>query len=121
MINFGGKANRIPPINTTVENPYNSYLRLARRRKKEFNLTQEILEKQWELQNGMCVYSKVKLVHYSYKLKSDKIYTASVDRIDSSKGYIEGNVQFVSQAINYMKGTMSHEETLLLCDIIRNS
>ena len=69
----------------------------------------------------MCVYSKVKLVHYSYKLKSDKIYTASVDRIDSSKGYIEGNVQFVSQAINYMKGTMSHEETLLLCDIIRNS
>ena len=43
---------------------------------------------------------------------------ASLDRIDSSKGYEIGNVQFISTAINYMKNTMSHEDTLKLCKII---
>lgn len=38
-------------------------------------------------------------------------YRASLDRIDSSKGYIKGNVQFVATPINYLKGTMSDETT----------
>ena len=38
-------------------------------------------------------------------------YRASLDRIDSSKGYVIGNVQFVSTPINLMKSTMSDLET----------
>lgn len=49
---------------------------------------------------------------------NNPIYTASLDRIDSSKGYEIGNIQFISTAINYMKNTMSHEDTLKLCKII---
>jgi hypothetical protein len=36
---------------------------------------------------------------------------ASLDRIDSSKGYIEGNIEFVCLAINYAKNGFSKEET----------
>jgi hypothetical protein len=32
--------------------------------------------------------------------------TASLDRIDSSKGYIEGNLQWVHKNINMLKGNM---------------
>ena len=31
-----------------------------------------------------------------------------------------GNIQFVSCAINYMKNTMTHKETIKLCKIIKN-
>lgn len=34
---------------------------------------------------------------------------ASLDRIDSSKGYIEGNVEFVCSAINLAKNNFSKE------------
>lgn len=36
---------------------------------------------------------------------------ASLDRIDSTKGYIIGNVQFISTPINYLKNTMTDLET----------
>ena len=36
---------------------------------------------------------------------------ASLDRIDSSKGYIEGNVQFICTSLNYMKNKWGHNES----------
>ena len=36
---------------------------------------------------------------------------ASLDRIDSSKPYEVGNIQFISTPINYMKNSMSDEQT----------
>lgn len=60
----------------------------------------------------MCPYTKLKLVLPSQDNKDIPFgHLASLDRIDSSKGYIEGNVQFVSTPINYMKNTMSDSET----------
>lgn len=41
--------------------------------------------------------------------------TASLDRIDSAKGYIAGNVQWVHIVINMMKQTLSDEEFVLWC------
>jgi hypothetical protein len=35
----------------------------------------------------------------------------SLDRIDSSKPYEVGNIQFISTPINYMKNSMSDEQT----------
>lgn len=39
-------------------------------------------------------------------------YQASLDRIDSSKGYIEGNVEFVCLAVNYAKNGFSKEQMI---------
>ena len=41
--------------------------------------------------------------------------TASVDRIDSDKGYVEGNVQWVHKDINRMKGSLGQHAFIRLC------
>lgn len=41
--------------------------------------------------------------------------TASIDRIDSSKGYEEGNIQWVHKHINFMKRTYSQEYFIEMC------
>ena len=52
-------------------------------------------------------------------MENDIRFTASLDRIDSSKDYIKGNIQFISLAMNYMKAQMSHEQTLELITTIK--
>lgn len=41
--------------------------------------------------------------------------TASLDRIDSSRGYTTDNVQWVHRTINFMKQEMSQEDFILFC------
>ena len=41
--------------------------------------------------------------------------TASLDRIDSSRGYVPENVQWVHKVINRMKGTLSDDEFKSWC------
>lgn len=57
------------------------------------------------------------ILTYQYN-HNNPIFTASVDRIDSSKGYIPGNIQFVSTCINYLKNTMSDKDTRFICKCI---
>lgn len=47
-------------------------------------------------------------------------YTMSLDRIDSSKGYIKGNVQVLSFKANVMKNSASKEELIKFAEWILN-
>jgi hypothetical protein len=40
---------------------------------------------------------------------------ASLDRIDSSKGYIKGNVQWINKHINFMKASLNELEFIKIC------
>jgi hypothetical protein len=93
---------------------FREFLRRARNRNLEINLDLKDLVLVWNSQNGICPYSGVVLKLPSSKNNS-KIYTASLDRIDSSKGYVKDNIQFVSTTINFMKNTLSDEETKEFC------
>lgn len=94
------------------------FISRARKRGKLGNLTIEDLKEIWDKQNGICVYSKVKLNLPKYSEKNDPLFTASLDRINSNLPYEKNNVQFVSIIINYMKNQMSHEQTLDFCKTI---
>lgn len=108
LLNFGEKRNIIPPTKRNKANPFKYYLRNCKKRNKECNLDLEYLKQIWDIQNGICPYSKVNLILNTHSYRDPDIrYTASLDRIDSNFGYIKGNVQFTSTAINYMKSTMS--------------
>lgn len=92
--------------------PFKYSLRCAKRRFKEVSISLQDLKQQWEIQNGKCPYTNLELILPTDSIKPNLIYRASLDRIDNSKGYIKGNIHFVSTPINYMKSTMSHKETI---------
>lgn len=97
----------------TEDTPFNYTLRNARKRFKDFNLTADYLRKVWNNQQGICPYTGISLILPTFGHNKDIPIAnrASLDRIDSSKGYIIGNVQFVSTPINFLKNTMSDLET----------
>jgi hypothetical protein len=89
----------------------------AKNRNREFNIT---IEYAWELflkQNRKCAITGIDL-QFSRNTKKDKSQTASLDRIDNTKGYIEGNVQWVHKKINYIKHAMTMEELIKWANLI---
>ncbi len=116
-------------VSTTCDNRRDMYTgfrefirRSKQKQKGEVTVTVEYLKDVWDKQQGICPYAKIELRLPTYKKKGNsRIYTASLDRIDSSKGYVPGNVQFISMALNYMKSDMTHEEVMQLINIIKQS
>lgn len=94
--------------------PFRYTLRNVMKRFKEVTITLEDLKNTWEQQGGICPYTGLKLYLPTWKKvgTAEQLWCrASLDRIDSSKGYVVGNIQFVSTPINFMKSTMSDLET----------
>lgn len=100
---------------------FRRHLRRSRMRVKENSLTLEDLKEVWEKQNGVCVYSKVKLIEASNSKRNNPIYAMSLDRIDSSVGYHKDNIQFISIAMNHLKNKMTHQEMLEMLEIIKRN
>lgn len=85
-------------------------LRNIKRRFKDTNIDLKYLKNLWDSQSGKCSYTGVQLFLPTDRNKVNYFCRASLDRIDSSKGYIVGNVQYVALPINYLKNTMSDIE-----------
>lgn len=85
---------------------------------KKGDLTYLDIKNKWDEQKGLCNYTGLTM-----RLKSDdmsnKLFQASVDRIDSSKPYTKGNIEIVCLGINYMKNKFTKEETLQFLRAIR--
>lgn len=58
----------------------------------------------WDLFFGKGTYSKDR--------------TASLDRIDSSRGYVEGNLQWVHRNVNYMKREYPNDKFITMCQLV---
>lgn len=92
--------------------PYRYTYRTIKARYKDVDITIDDLVEIWKKQNGKCPYTGYDLIlpENGNIKKIDIFHRASLDRIDSSKGYIKGNVQFVSTPINYLKSDKTDEE-----------
>jgi hypothetical protein len=86
------------------------------RRKIKFDITKKYIWKLYEEQEGKCVLSGQPIT-IDYKGKD---HTASLDRIDSTKGYIRGNVQWVHKHVNLMKNKLDQNYFIKLCATIAN-
>jgi hypothetical protein len=79
----------------------------------ENNITLKYLKELWDSQNGICPYTKVKMLLPESTTESIKdLSAASLDRIDSSIGYIRNNVEFVCRFINLGKNGHTKKETI---------
>ena len=97
---------------------FRDFIRRAKQRDKLGDLSLEDLKDQWNDQDGFCPYTGISLKLPKARKKQELFEMASLDRIDSSKPYEKGNVKFVAAPINYMKNSMSEEETIKYCKII---
>jgi hypothetical protein len=75
----------------------------------------------YEQQGGRCAISGIPISLNPQWSQQNKgrptkiVQTASIDRIDNSKGYVVGNIQWVHKDINYMRGGLSIMEFIIFC------
>lgn len=102
---------------------YHHYYHDVKRRFKKYDTNNISLEyMKWlleEKQNFKCNVTGLSIRLYKPNEKNILYNSASLDRIDSSKGYIEGNVQWVCLGANYMKMNFSNDELLETIRLIR--
>lgn len=93
----------------------------ARGRKIEFNITKDYLWNKYLEQNGQCSLTGVDISLIPRSSKNKAKQWASVDRIDSSIGYIESNIHWVHKRINDMKWDLKLDRFIELCTKIHNN
>lgn len=90
---------------------YKKFKHMAKGRGLVFELTEEAM---FSTFTGKCALSGV-------DISLDYGGNASLDRIDSSLGYIPGNVQWVDGKVNLAKRNMSDAEFIEMCKMVVKS
>jgi hypothetical protein len=78
----------------------------------------EFLAGLFERQLGKCALSGIQMEIVGKRGSDEYWKSISIDRIDSSKGYTEDNVQLVCTGVNYMKKDMSDEMFIHFCKTV---
>lgn len=95
---------------------YKSIIYNANSRNLDFAVSIEYLWNLFLNQKKICALSGLPL---AFGANNGKIEgTASLDRIDPTKGYVEGNVQWVHKIVNNMKWDMLQEHFIKMCNFV---
>lgn len=102
-----------------LKNPFKVLLNTARgnakKTGKEFLLTEDFLKSLFDKQLGKCYYTGRQL-----NLKLSLPDSISIDRFDSSIGYINTNVVLCQYKINVMKNDLSFKDLIMISkDILK--
>lgn len=92
----------------------------AKKRKIEFLLDGEYLWNLFLKQNKLCALSGAELSLGGLPGHRNEI-TASLDRINSSKGYVKENVQWVHKIVNLMKSDLDENTFINYCKRVANN
>lgn len=89
----------------------------AKERNIDFDISRETVYNCFVEQDHKCALSGIPIgfARSGRKYKHEKS-TASLDRIDSKKGYIDGNVQWVHKDINKLKRDFDESYFFMLCN-----
>lgn len=105
----------------TPQTPFKWFMRNVNRRKKEVNIDIDYIMEVWDRQKGICPFTGWKLElpkNCTVFAGGSRLQRASLDRIDSSKGYIKGNVRFISVMANNCKNNFTDQEVRLFCKAV---
>lgn len=100
---------------SSPKNFISGILNHAAKRKQHlgFDIDLGFLLQLYEAQGGKCALSGVEM---TYSAGNGRVNTnISIDRIDSAKGYVRGNVQFVCDLVNRMKQDCDEEQFFDWC------
>lgn len=105
--------------NYKLKNPFNYLINTckgnSKHRNLEFNIVKEDLITLFKVQEGRCYYTGRDL-----KTVLGFPESVSVDRVDSSKGYLIDNIVLCQSKVNIMKNNASIDELIDFCvDILK--
>lgn len=110
----GMVASANPAWKGTKDIPANFFYimrKSASARNIPFKITIDDVQDLWDRSGGTCSLSGLPI-----KLGSKKLgWSASVDRIDQSKPYVQDNIQFVHKHVNIMKNRFSEDWFFDVC------
>lgn len=105
--------------------PFRWYMLRSQYRTKEdeldcCDLDLSYLKELFDNQQGKCPFTGWNLIlpKSTYGFKEKLPSNASLDRIDNSKGYIKGNVRFISLMANYARNRFSDYEVIEFCNSV---
>lgn len=90
-------------------------------RQINFDIIIEDAWNQFEKQGGKCALTGIEIklcTSHAIHRKDLNLQTASLDRIDSSKGYTKDNIQWVHKDIQRMKSTLEVNRFIELCSMV---
>ncbi len=103
---------------TKTARHYLAYLRskAIQRKRGDEVISLDALELLWSAQGGKCALTGWPM---TMELANGIVQTnCSIDRIDSSRGYVVGNVQLVCRAVNIAKSALPVSDFLNLCKAV---
>lgn len=92
------------------KNPLKYIVHNCKQRGFEVNITEEDVRQKLKQQNNKCALTGIRF---------DEVFKPSLDRIDSTKGYIKGNIQLVLHEINTMKSNFTEKRFIELCALVK--
>lgn len=112
---FGEKRGR----QRDVLSPFRYFVRKARSRKLGSDIDCLYLKALWEQQEGKCALSGIQMVLPEIESEWENIrlnpWRPSLDRINSSLGYLKGNVRFVTVMANMAKYIWTDDDVYMFC------
>ena len=103
--NIQKTKNKFSPPPTKEEIIFYRAKMSARKRKLDFDLElSDIIVPQF------CCYLGIELLYEPEQWREQHYFT--VDRIDSTKGYVKGNIQVICRLANTMKNNATHEQLI---------
>jgi hypothetical protein len=114
-----GDAKHLNPGNRQDEfSPFRYFMLKARNRRKfdQTDLDLPFLKALWDQQRGRCAISGIEMLLPSgvgkWMEDTGNPWKPSLDRIDSTRGYIKGNVQYVTVIANFCKQRFLDEDVI---------
>lgn len=93
----------------------------AKKKNSNFEIELEDIWVLYERQNRKCALSGLDIDFTRMGTGTRAVYTASIDRINSKKGYTKDNIQLVHKDVNIMKNAYDQDYFVEVCKAIVNN
>lgn len=88
------------------------------------DIDEQFLKQLWEEQQGICSLSGQNLIlpkSTSGFSNGKQPYNASIDRINSSRGYVKGNIRFIALIANLAKANWNDSDVIHFCKAVNST
>jgi hypothetical protein len=108
---------RVQKYTNTLNGRLRTLLKGARKsakdRRQGFSICFEDIQKQWDKQKGVCLYTG-----WEMTTCTNDLALVSIERLDNAKGYFPENIILVCWCVNRARARMTKEDFVSMCNAV---